>query len=375
MQQSRWTSFCHAFKTIRKSEQIEGIREQIVYLRGQLVLRVLASLNKKLDATLDSQAQQINTLERTGQEITGIIAFNHLETREAILSLKDGGVKTFSGKRPYRSPQLDDSEISDADSMLRLQGPVGQAEPRASFGTGTEALKQESTIRRYILRCLHYRHISDRYDTVTMAHQKTFEWVFCDPKESDRSWSDFAEWLEKGSGCYWVRGKAGSGKSTLMKFIHRDEQTALLLREWAAPSSLTTASFFFWYLGYSIQKSQQGLLRSLLHEILDKNPGLMTRIMPELYIEATKNPQFDGFESPSLDELIRWFTNLGKFLSSNNSHRMCLFVDGIDEYAGDCTELLKLLYVSSFFWPASRPMILAAYCAPNGTPFANAEDF
>lgn len=312
------------------------------------MLRVLASLNEKMNASLDKQAQQLDALEKTGQEITGVIAFNHSETREAILSLRNGGARTYVRKRPYRSRQLDNSEISEPNSLLRLQGPVGQEAPQATFGIGTEALRFESTIRRNILRCLHYRHISDRYDTVTMAHQQTFEWVFCDPIESDRSWFDFAEWLEEGSGCYWVRGKAGSGKSTLMKFIHQDEQIALLLRQWAAFGSLTTASFFFWYLGYPIQKSQQGLLRSLLHEVLEKNPELMTHIMPDLYIEATKKPGFDGFESPSLDELLRWFTNLGKFLSSSTSHKMCLFVDGIDEYAGDCSELLKLLYVALF---------------------------
>lgn len=31
-----------------------------------------------------------------------------------------------------------------------------------------------------------------------------------------------AEWLESGSGVYWISGKAGSGKSTLMKHLFWD---------------------------------------------------------------------------------------------------------------------------------------------------------
>lgn len=32
-------------------------------------------------------------------------------------------------------------------------------------------------------------------------------------------WNDFVAWLEEGDGLYWIAGKAGSGKSTLMKYI------------------------------------------------------------------------------------------------------------------------------------------------------------
>lgn len=46
-----------------------------------------------------------------------------------------------------------------------------------------------------------------------------------------------AQWLESGSGVYWVCGKAGSGKSTLMKhiFFHRD--VPKLLQRWLNPEA------------------------------------------------------------------------------------------------------------------------------------------
>lgn len=59
-----------------------------------------------------------------------------------------------------------------------------------------------------------------------------------------------------------------------MKYLHRHENTLAALRTWAGGKQLVTASYFFWYAGADMQKSQQGLLQTLLYDILRQFPAL-----------------------------------------------------------------------------------------------------
>ncbi|KAK0656988.1 hypothetical protein B0T16DRAFT_385604 [Cercophora newfieldiana] len=88
----------------------------------------------------------------------------------------------------------------------------------------------------------------------------TFAWMFDMP--------EFIGWLQGGSGLFWIHGKPGSGKSTLMKFIVRHELTWSLLHQWKANKVEIKANFFFHYRGSAIQKSFEGLLRGLVVQIL-----------------------------------------------------------------------------------------------------------
>src|SRR5438128_492760 len=114
------------------------------------------------------------------------------------------------------------------------------------------------------LKSLYFPTIPTRHKNIEQAHSETFTWIF-DPANRGAT---FVNWLTRGSGTYWVQGKAGSGKSTLMKFICGHSETCRLLRHCAGDSKLVTAKFFFWYSGNPLMKSLEGLLRALLFEIL-----------------------------------------------------------------------------------------------------------
>lgn len=75
-----------------------------------------------------------------------------------------------------------------------------------------------------LLAGIQYDSMIDRQNRIVIAHELTFQWVFHDdPTESSKSntrdWSSFPKWLESDEQVYWITGKAGSGKSTLMKFL------------------------------------------------------------------------------------------------------------------------------------------------------------
>lgn len=64
-----------------------------------------------------------------------------------------------------------------------------------------------------------------------------------------------------------------------MKFVYLDPRTKQYLRSWAGQlQNLVMADFFFWKPGAELKRSQSGLLRSLLYEVLRQMPAIMPRV-------------------------------------------------------------------------------------------------
>ena len=137
-----------------------------------------------------------------------------------------------------------------------------------------------SELNRSVLTSLCFESMTVRRSTAAEAHAKTFEWIYEDgdhqaAKIDPRPRMRFTKWLKSDNGVYWICGKAGSGKSTLMKYLCKNHQTMNARELWAGSDNLITASYFFWNAGLPMQKSQQGLLQSLLHEVLEKCRSLI----------------------------------------------------------------------------------------------------
>ena len=87
-----------------------------------------------------------------------------------------------------------------------------------------------------------------------------------------------------------------------MKFISEDARTRDALSSWAGEDSLLRASLYFWNLGSRLQKSQIGLLRSLLYHVLDARPDLTAHILLDLYRAAVAGKD-ERLNEPSHAEL------------------------------------------------------------------------
>lgn len=72
-----------------------------------------------------------------------------------------------------------------------------------------------------ILRHLEFNGMNKRYEDSADRHRETFEWIYEDHRLK------LVPWLENGRGVYWITGKAGSGKSTLMKFLFEDSSCTI----------------------------------------------------------------------------------------------------------------------------------------------------
>jgi hypothetical protein len=165
---------------------------------------------------------------------------------------------------------------------------------------------------------------------------------------------------------FWINGKPGSGKSTLMKFAMSDERTRDLLTtalrscenlpetrpEWII------LGFFFHDRGSHIQKSIEGMLQGVLHQLLSQLPSLLPfvyTIYEDLVKEQRKPNPIWTFDSLS----AAWVavTKQRKVPLS-----ACIFLDALDEHEGDNHQLSKFIYelISSADWFMVRIKICVA---------------
>jgi len=138
-----------------------------------------------------------------------------------------------------------------------------------------------------VLNWLSFRQITFRYEEVLPAYLETFSWIFLAPPTDDaHRWDDFSVYLRfHSTRPFFINGKAGSGKSTLMKYIVGHHDTHSLLSDWAFSNhkKLFVAEFFFWRLGTPLQKNKTGLLRGLLYKVLHAYPELIPDVFSHHY--------------------------------------------------------------------------------------------
>ena len=183
-----------------------------------------------------------------------------------------------------------------------------------------------------ILKSLCFMTMKFRHSKIANAHPRTFQWIFS---------TDFVHWLQSDDPIYWVSGKPGCGKSTLMKYLVDNPETMANLQVWAGTRQLVTASFFFWIAGTEMQKSQEGLLQSLLYEVLRKNPQLIPVVFPSHCEALGVCSGGSDLEPWTRQELLAAFVRLKGHDTS--STRFCFFIDGLDEYEGDHVDLIDVL--------------------------------
>ena len=191
-------------------------------------------------------------------------------------------------------------------------------------------------VDQLLLDSLCFGQMEDRFDAIPDAFTGTFQWVLEAQPAETVPWADLPTWLKTESlgRLFWVTGKPGSGKSTLMRHIVRQECTTLQLSLWAMPRRLIMASCFFWHSGDIILRSEEGLLRTLLFQILSQAPQILREVCPWRWrAHATGSLQLSVWTLPQLHKA---FTSALKMLA--NSAKICLFIDGLDEFEGSDNE-------------------------------------
>ncbi|CAM1503537.1 Fc.00g011280.m01.CDS01 [Cosmosporella sp. VM-42] len=204
-----------------------------------------------------------------------------------------------------------------------------------------------------IMDSLRFQGVKSREDAIPEAYEKTFEWIYAEPPERRTAgcdpWVGFTPWLEESvEDVYWITGKPGAGKSTLMKFLTKNPRTRDHLLKWSSNLPLIQASFYFWNSGASqLQKSQTGLLRTLLLQCLQQMPSLCPRVCPRRWalVKLFGSKAMQSAPQWTWGELLESFSALTMLTS--RKFNLALFIDGLDEFDGDhqkLTEFVKLFH-------------------------------
>jgi hypothetical protein len=257
--------------------------------------------------------------------------------------------------------------IMDAIRKGAITSQASEADQKVLDRVRTQEDEIRLSIEVDLLRDLEFSTMSDRQYEVSEAHQKTFGWLFDHSLDKAAPWKSLTDWLRSSRGIYWINGKAGSGKSTLMRYIYNHSQTSSLLKTWAHPREPTLASFFFWNSGTLEQRSQSGLLRALLYETLNAHRELIPVVLPWQWAKEYSR-HLEGIKDRSR---LGDFWHISKLkaafriLVSQKAIpvKMCWFIDGLDEYEGDHEEISELFRTAVTSNPnikiciSSRPLL------------------
>ncbi|KAK8015165.1 hypothetical protein PG990_008461 [Apiospora arundinis] len=314
---SRFSSFKTALKTMRKSDQINELEQRLHRTQQTLTLHI-CSLTSIWQSTYNSQ---LSKLKRDQANLNFHQNSKLVQIQEEVKQL--GHLLRNEASSIKNTTTLSNDITGLEDQMNRL------------------ALARVDMEKQHaIIRSLNFESRSCRYEGITVAHEKTFQWVLKGPESLDTELASgsMIEWLRHGQGIYWISGKPGSGKSTLMKFISTRDETRDALMAWSLGKPLIIGSHFFWAAGTSMQKSLKGLLRTLLFDILRQQPDLVAQLCPERWrqtpTELSLEPEDWG--TPELSRILQSIPRLHT-MSTN----FCFFIDGLDEYEGDHVEICK----------------------------------
>ncbi|CAI7609738.1 unnamed protein product [Penicillium palitans] len=232
---------------------------------------------------------------------------------------------------------------SRQDSFRNVHG-IHHPTPRYLFdgvvkGIGNSSEKVPCNIhaQQRIMASLQFPQMQERAQQIEAAHEQTYEWILPSQDKKTYRWDDLATWLSSSTETgriYWISGKPGSGKSTLMRFLRERLDVQEHMLPWAQGCSVVRAFYFSWSPGNVLQKSLEGLLRSLLFQILKQKPDLIPEVIDDMRWNAARMSSLTLADWNNLElfsSLQRSILGLQKLFT-----RVLFFVDGLDEF--ECSD-------------------------------------
>ncbi|KAI1684549.1 NB-ARC and Ankyrin domain protein [Pyrenophora tritici-repentis] len=235
---------------------------------------------------------------------------------EAIKDATNGGSKRrLQSSSPHRAPHKRkrienlSSPESDFGEQRAITPSIHSQEPSQTPLNGEQ--------RQNLLDSLRFSQVDARQMTIKTAHAKTCRWLL--KSEQYLSWLDKTK-VGKHHGFLWIKGKAGTGKSTLMKFA--------LVNAPKTMKDYIVLSFFFNARGGDMERSTIGTYRSLLLQLLERLPVLQS-VFDSLSLSSSSFSADHQWNVESLKTLLEQ-----AIWALGNSSVVCL-IDALDECEED----------------------------------------
>ncbi|KAI1291312.1 hypothetical protein F5Y03DRAFT_42285 [Xylaria venustula] len=293
--------------------------------------------------------------------------FQRLQQQRIAKLQKDGGQHRLNQDRQFAELRHILQSIQSQVANLENVGSSHNAQRTRYPGHVMELEKQMQNLcinandiqkQQAILDTLTFDSRIVRHQAIPEAHPGTFQWALSTEElefEEREDQAKLLHWLQHGDAIFWVTGRPGSGKSTFMKHIADSPGTREALRQWSSPSEPVISSHYFWIFGTPMQKSKEGLLRTLLFEIFRQYPSLIKVVCPERWeSDFSSSAAAKPWSTAELRHVLDQVT------SPEIGVKTCFFIDGLDEYNGDhlevSEEILRLSRLRNIKWCiSSRP--------------------
>ncbi|RYP93832.1 hypothetical protein DL770_000028 [Monosporascus sp. CRB-9-2] len=208
------------------------------------------------------------------------------------------------------------SEPPPQDNVSQENGPLLADLPDVDSPVTSEILAQ----RQELMELLYFDEIDARLLSLKSAHNKTCLWFL--EREEYRQWLDLQN-LKHHHGFLWIKGKPGSGKSILMKFLEARTKQSV-----AKDPNRLFASFFFYAPGSHLEKSTLGLYRSLLWQLFQKATDLQ-RVLDGFDFNAWRVIKRSGWQIEALKKTIE------RAIDCLGDRDLSVFIDALDECRDD----------------------------------------
>ncbi|KAI1658413.1 hypothetical protein F4813DRAFT_48238 [Daldinia decipiens] len=314
---TRWKSFKLALKTVWKENKIADLEQSLHHTQTTLILHICAMTSYWQGV----HQRQLDSLRTENYRMRSEQSSRLSDISKVIIELRTRGIKS----EHYNS-------FFTLNDIASLQTRISKL-----------SISQKDAAKEHmIISSLSFDSRATRHCSIKEAHKKTLSWVFEDTQaRSSRLGSasgNLIRWLKNPDGIFWISGKPGSGKTTLMKYISDHPTTIETLSQWAYPDPIIVACHYFWSAGTSMQKSYQGLLQTLLYDIFRQLPDLIETTCTERWSKSAEATNHELWTIPELSRVLQRVTN-----RNDLGVKFCFFVDGLDEYEGDHLDFCQML--------------------------------
>ncbi|KAI0835164.1 hypothetical protein F5Y06DRAFT_276867 [Hypoxylon sp. FL0890] len=392
-------TLCLAVKTNWRRRRLERLEKSLRNYQHTMESHLLARICKKTDAIELQQQQGFEQLGRDIQLFVSQYASGHTKLAQ-LVKTELTSIKASTAKENVRSEECIKQHVSS--KMLTAEKSItshvtketNKVVERVTQVTADSNMRASTEKQRdQLLRSLRFPAMNERKNNLADSHEKTFHWVFdtCEILEDNQSdsdgdtsdssratvsdddsdyssedddddddddkyipWDNFSDWLKSDSSIYWISGKPGSGKSTLMKYIIENPLTKSALEIWRA--NPVVLSHFFWKPGSKMQNSIKGFLCSILHQALRLNTNVLDSILASFDFLLLKESDTD-WSVKELKDMC--FTVL-----SSSPSPLCIFIDGLDEVCEEDGQLSLLKLVDDLRKLASVKICVASRPEP-----------
>ncbi|KAH7240047.1 uncharacterized protein BKA55DRAFT_596672 [Fusarium redolens] len=334
-------AFRKAFRTSRRKKKLEDLEKTLFRYKQLIDIELKSHLCSRSEAVrlkqesafqkLDTDVQSlVNQLAQGVTDVQNLVKQEHSTTRTAITQ---------------ETTRVEVAINSHTDSQVLELRIAAETEKKCE--TFLQSLKAPRMNQRYNdvmdsrdasfnqvfasyedMRDMYYGYSDDDDDPEGDDLEDDADLEDCDNSDCishmnaiHRSWTSFNSWLQSDDQLFYIQGKPGSGKSTLVKFILDQNQTHDLAKRWSADA--TILSYFFWKIGSEEQNSIKGLWCSLLYQRLQGQQHLILSTLQH-FSHLSLHSEYHDWSIKDLQAVWVYVANL-------DTRHICIFVDGLDE--------------------------------------------